>query len=93
MRPPKSKRKEAITLPHAMMRHFATYGLIDTIISDPGSDFMSQVIAQLNTWLDIRHIVSLVDRHESNGVERLNGEILRHILSNRARQANGKRLG
>ncbi len=75
----KAQDKEATTLAHAMMRHFATYGLVDTIISDPGSDLMSQVIAQLNTWLGIRHIVSLVDRHESNGVERLNSEILRHI--------------
>ncbi len=75
----KAKDKEATTLAHAMMRHFATYGLIDAIISDPGSDLMSKVIAQLNAWLGIRHIVSLVDRHESNGVERLNSEILRHI--------------
>lgn len=53
---------------------FATYGVVDTIISAPGSDLMSQVIAQLNTRLGIRHIVSLVDRHESNGVERMNSE-------------------
>ena len=38
-----------------------------------------QVIKHLNSWLGIRHIVSLVDRHESNGVERINTELLRHI--------------
>ena len=52
---------------------------MDCIISDPGSDLMSQVVKHLNSWLGIRHIVSLVDRHESNGVERINSELLRHI--------------
>lgn len=40
---------------------------------------MSKVVSQLNAWLGIVHQVSLVDRHESNGVERTNGNILRHL--------------
>jgi hypothetical protein len=39
---------------------------------------MSDTVTQLNAWLGVRHLVSLVDVHESNGVERTNGEIIRH---------------
>jgi hypothetical protein len=56
-----------------------TFGLHDEIISDPGSQFLSDTVKQLNAWFGIRHRVSLVDVHESNGVERTNGEILRHL--------------
>ena len=63
----------------SLMRFFASYGLFDEIISDPGSDIMSKVVKNLNTWLGIRHIVSLVDWHQSNGVERTNQELLRHL--------------
>ena len=61
------------------MRHFAAYGLVDSLASDPGSDLTSHIIAHLNDYLGIRHTISLVDRHESNGVERINQEILRHL--------------
>ena len=40
---------------------------------------MSQVVKHLNDWFGIRHVVSLVDRHESNGVEGTNKLILRHL--------------
>ena len=40
---------------------------------------MSDVVKQLNAWLGIQHLVSLVDRHESNGVEHANKLILRHL--------------
>jgi hypothetical protein len=55
------------------------FGLYDEVISDPGSDFMSQMVASLNSWFGIRHKVSLVDRHESNGVEGTNKQLLRHL--------------
>ena len=74
-----TKDKTAVSLAQNLMRHFATYGLIDCIISDPGSDLTSEIIAHLNDYLGIRHTISLVDRHESNGVERINQEILRHF--------------
>jgi hypothetical protein len=54
-----------------------SFGLHDEIITDPGSMFMSDAVAQVNAWLGIRHRVSLVDVHESNGVERTNAEILK----------------
>jgi hypothetical protein len=34
---------------------------------------------ELNNFLGLKHYVSIVDRHESNGVERANKEILRHL--------------
>jgi hypothetical protein len=48
-------------------------------MSDPGSDFTSQVVTELNSWFGVHHRVSLTDRHESNGVEGANRDILRHI--------------
>lgn len=71
--------KTAITLARALMQYFATYGLVEKVLSDPGSDLMSKVVAQLNRWLGVTHTVSLVDRHESNGVEPTNKAVLRHL--------------
>lgn len=65
----------------ALFRFFATYGVYETLISDPGSDLMSEVVAHLTAWYGIRHVFSLVDRHESNGVEGTNKSILRHLTA------------
>jgi hypothetical protein len=40
---------------------------------------MSEVVEHLNKWFGIQHVVSLVDRHQSNGVEGTNKQILRHL--------------
>jgi hypothetical protein len=40
---------------------------------------MSTVIKNLNQYYGVNHVVSLVDRHESNGVEGTNKQILRHL--------------
>jgi len=69
----------ALTLAKCLFSHFCTFGLFDELWSDPGSDLMSEVIIHLNEWFGIRHVVSLVDRHESNGVEGTNKQILRHL--------------
>jgi len=74
-----SMTHDAISTATALFQYFCTYGLVDCIISDPGSEFMNEVIAQLMQWFGIRHRFSLVDRHESNGVEHTNGLILRHL--------------
>ena len=71
----------ALEVARALLTFFARYGIFTTIASDPGSAFMSSVVAQLNDWLGIRHKVSLVDRHESNGCERTIREIIRHLLT------------
>ena len=74
-----AKSKDAVTMATALFVYFCTYGMFDSIISDPGSDLMSEVVNQLNKYLGIRHTVSLVDRHESNGVEGTNARIIRHL--------------
>jgi hypothetical protein len=71
--------KTALTLARCLLQFFCAFGKFDRIISDPGSDLMSEVVAALNNWMGINHSFSLVDRHESNGVERTNGLILRHL--------------
>jgi hypothetical protein len=40
---------------------------------------MSLVVVKLNQWFGVDKLVSLVDRHESNGVEPTNKSILRHL--------------
>jgi len=72
-----SKTHDAISTATAIFQYFCTFGLVDGIISDPGSEFMNEVVSHLLKWLGLRHTVSLVDRHQSNGVEATNREILR----------------
>lgn len=71
--------KGAMSTALALFKFFATYGLFENIISDPGSDLMSAVVAQLVSWYGMQHVFSLVDRHQSNGVEGTNKSILRHL--------------
>ena len=40
---------------------------------------MAEVVQQLSEWMGIRRVISLVDRHESNGVKGTNKQILRHL--------------
>ena len=75
--PAKSYDEE--TVARTLFRHFCTFGAFDEVASDPGSAFMSKVMAQLCAWLPMRHKVSLVGRHESNGCEGSNKQFLRHL--------------
>eukprot|EP01037_Dinobryon_pediforme_P018520 gene18520-18800_t len=73
----------AETATTAAFKHICDYGLmIDGIISDPGSAFTSKLMEQLMKWLSVKHMVSVVDVHTSNGVEPANREILRHLKAN-----------
>lgn len=63
----------------ALFQYMCTYGLVDSIISDPGSEFYNEIVKHLTAWLGVNHVFSLVDRHESNGVEGSNKQILRHL--------------
>ena len=69
----------ADTLATCLFQHFCRFGLFDQLISDPGSDLMSHVVITLNKWFGVDKLVSLVDRHQSNGVEPTNKSILRHL--------------
>ena len=62
-----------------LFKHFCTFGAFDEIVSDPGSAFTSAVMSQLKGWLGIRHKISLIGRHESNGCEASSREFLRHL--------------
>jgi hypothetical protein len=64
-----TKDYSAIAIATALFQYFCTFGLFEEVWSDPGSDIMAEVVTQLNEWLGIRRVVSLVERHESNGVE------------------------
>lgn len=69
----------AVNAATAIFLHCVYFASFDTLISDPGSDFTSEMISLLNSWFGVHHIFSLVDRHESNGVEGANKQVLRHI--------------
>jgi hypothetical protein len=69
----------ASTIASAIIQFISLYGLVDEIVSDPGRNITSKLVKEVNDWLGLRHFVSLVDVHESNGVERTNEEILRHL--------------
>ena len=74
-----AKTYDAKTIATALFVYFTLFGVFDELWSDPGSDLMSKAVKQLNAYLGIKHVVSLVDRHESNGVEGPNKQLLRHL--------------
>lgn len=69
----------ATTAATALFLHCVYFAAYDSLISDPGFDFTSDMVKLLNMWFGSHHIFSLVDRHESNGVEGANKQILRHV--------------
>lgn len=75
----KCKTGAAEDAANAILSYMALFGPIENIIHDPGSDYMSNVVKELNKYLGLERKVSLVDRHESNGVEPFNKQIVRHI--------------
>jgi phospholipid-translocating ATPase len=74
-----TKTHSAESLASCLFGFYATFGLYDTIRSDPGSDLMADVVHILNSWFGIHHTVSLVGRHTSSGVEAANRQILRYL--------------
>jgi len=72
-----TKSYDAETAAATIFEYITRYGLFDEIISDLGSNFLSDSVSKVYAWLDIWHKLSLVNVHESNGVERNNQEILR----------------
>jgi hypothetical protein len=71
-----AKDHSAIEMAKACFLHYIRYGRFEEVYSDPGSDLTSEIIRNLHVWLGQKHIFSLVDRHESNGVEPSNKKIL-----------------
>jgi hypothetical protein len=75
--PRKSHETEALA--QNFYSYYMTWGIYDQIITDPGSGIISDAVTTPNKWLSVEHLVSLVGRHESNGVEGTNKQILRHL--------------
>ena len=73
------KERTAISTATNLYVYFTRYNLFDAIWSDPGSDLTSEVIEQLEKWLDKKHRFTIPNQHGGHGVERINGEIIRHL--------------
>jgi hypothetical protein len=67
------------SIARALLQFFSQYGVFEALMSDPGSDIMAAAVVCLNKRMGISHLVSLVDRYESNRVEQTNNQILRHL--------------
>ena len=63
----------------ALLRYIATVGPVRTLRTDPGANYVSDTVKEFNKLVGIAHQISLVDRHESNGVEPVNNQIKRHL--------------
>ena len=63
----------------ALFSYFVTYGISEVMVSDPGSNITARVVQLLLKWFGVRFRMSLVNRHESNMVERSNRELLRFL--------------
>ena len=59
--------KTAVSTALTLFQYFCAYGICDVIMTDPGSDLKSELIAHLIRYFGMDHRISLVDRHESNG--------------------------
>ena len=64
------KRFDAESAALSLLAFRCTYGPFRQLISDPGAHFTADAIAKYNDFMGIKHLLSLVDRHESCGVER-----------------------
>ena len=71
-----SKDGTAVSCAQAIFQHMTTFGICDIFASDPGSEITSEIVEMLIGWLGMKHRISLVDRHESCGVEGVNKLIL-----------------
>jgi exodeoxyribonuclease-3 len=74
-----SKLQNAEGAANAILTYISLFGRFTKLISDPGSDYTADTVLQLNRYFGIERALSLVDRHESNGVESTNRELKRHI--------------
>jgi hypothetical protein len=62
--------KTEATAADAIFTHRALLGPFDYLQTDPGSDYTSGVVAQVNKLLGVHHHIGLVARPQSTGIER-----------------------
>ncbi len=71
-----SKTKTAKDIAMCILQYFASYGLMDILHSDPGSEFNNEVVTVLLEWLGVGQSVTLVNNPQADGVERANKETM-----------------
>jgi hypothetical protein len=49
-----SKNKEALSVAHAVFGYVCHFGLVDIIMTDPGTEFKNELLATLTKWLGVR---------------------------------------
>ena len=62
-----------------LIKHYSTFGLFDELASDPGSALLDKAVLELNKIFGVNHKVSIVGRHQSNGVEGSIKQFIRHL--------------
>ena len=71
--------KNAVTCATGIFKNICIYGFVRNLYSDHGSKNTAEAVAESCKLLGMTHRLSIVNWHESNGVERPNKEILRHL--------------
>jgi hypothetical protein len=67
-----------LSLASSVWKYWSHFGHTDMVISDLGPDLNSTMFEQLCTYMGMRHVFSIADRH-ANGCERIIGEVVRHL--------------
>ena len=77
--PVKTLSAEGVAL--SLFQFFITYGVVDVLITDPGSNINAEVVKTLLKWFGVKLRMSLTNRHQSNLVERSHRETLRFLTA------------
>jgi hypothetical protein len=74
------KTTDAASASKVLLQHFGRYGVPSRLTSDRGTQFVNDVLKELATLTDVKHILTEPYSKEQNGiVERSNKEINRHL--------------
>ena len=73
------KTKDKVTMAGCLLIYFATFGNVEKLATDPGSEFTNELLQEVLEWLDVEHKLGLVAAPTSCGVEGTNKLIMRHI--------------
>jgi hypothetical protein len=71
-----SKGKGELNSINAVLSYISFYGLVDTILSDPGGEFSGASTKSLMEKLGIKWNLTIADRPQSHGTERSVGKVL-----------------
>ena len=75
-----AKDATAASAAKALLNHTGRYGQPAQLLSDNGSQYVNEVIAEYTLLVGSEHVRTLAYSHEENGiVERANKEVMRHL--------------